>query len=250
MFVLPPPMAGFFEFSMMRIRDDIDQQVLGELFYQYINVEEDFIKALFTDGQTQLGRVFVQEATLPVDTGIQVLDYERASEVISSASSRAVGVCYCRHKMEHVGKACDAPRNICMTFNGSASSLAKYGFAREVDVAEGLDLLAEAQEANLVQFGENIQQQVNFICNCCSCCCGPLGVTLKLGKQVHLLKSIATTTTDSSTCISCGACVDRCHFGARKIVNGKLSYDKDLCFGCGLCSSVCPTKAISLIQLL
>ncbi|MCK4825082.1 (Fe-S)-binding protein, partial [bacterium] len=27
---LPPPMAGFFEFSMMRIRNDIDQKVLSE----------------------------------------------------------------------------------------------------------------------------------------------------------------------------------------------------------------------------
>ena len=33
-YTLPPPMAGFFEFSMMRLRGDIDQKVLGELFYQ------------------------------------------------------------------------------------------------------------------------------------------------------------------------------------------------------------------------
>jgi len=38
---LPPPMAGFFEFSLMRVRDDIDQKALSELFYQYLNVEED-----------------------------------------------------------------------------------------------------------------------------------------------------------------------------------------------------------------
>ena len=29
---LPPPMAGFFEFSMMRLRSDIDQKVLGSFF--------------------------------------------------------------------------------------------------------------------------------------------------------------------------------------------------------------------------
>lgn len=45
-YVLPPPMAGFFEFSMMRVRNDIDQKVLSELFYEYLNVEEDFIKDL------------------------------------------------------------------------------------------------------------------------------------------------------------------------------------------------------------
>jgi len=33
-YVLPPPMAGFFEFSMMLVRGDIDQKVLGELFYE------------------------------------------------------------------------------------------------------------------------------------------------------------------------------------------------------------------------
>ena len=60
-YVLPPPMAGFFEFSMMRVRGDIDQKLLGELFFQYITVEEDFMRALLLDGETPLGRVFVNE---------------------------------------------------------------------------------------------------------------------------------------------------------------------------------------------
>ena len=34
-YVLPPPMAGFFEFSLMRLRNDLDQHLLSELFYQY-----------------------------------------------------------------------------------------------------------------------------------------------------------------------------------------------------------------------
>ena len=61
-YILPPPMAGFFEFSLMRVRNDIDQKALSELFYQYLNVEEDFVRELFTRGDTQLGRVFVNEA--------------------------------------------------------------------------------------------------------------------------------------------------------------------------------------------
>ena len=58
-YVLPPPMAGFFEFSLMRIRDDINQKALSELFYEYMNVEEDFIKSLFTDGDTQLSLIHI-----------------------------------------------------------------------------------------------------------------------------------------------------------------------------------------------
>jgi Fic family protein len=33
-YVLPPPMAGFFEFSLMRVRRDIDQKLLSELFFE------------------------------------------------------------------------------------------------------------------------------------------------------------------------------------------------------------------------
>jgi hypothetical protein len=132
-FVLPPPMAGFFEFSMMRVRGDLDQELLAELFYEYMNVEEEFIKDLFAHGETQLGRVFVSEPSLPPDGALHVLDYERASHAVESASHIGVGVCYCRHKMEHRGRACDAPMEICMTFNNTAASLTRHGIARAVD---------------------------------------------------------------------------------------------------------------------
>src|SRR5271169_1545851 len=145
-YTLPPPMAGFFEFSMMRLRGDIDQKVLGELFYQYMNVEEEFIRQLFVRGETQLGRVFVHEPSLSTENALHVLDYERASEVIQTASQRGVGICYCRHKMMHLGRHCDAPMNICMTFNGTAQSLTRHGYARSVDVSEGMDLLQQAYE--------------------------------------------------------------------------------------------------------
>jgi hypothetical protein len=154
-YTLPPPMAGFFEFSMMRMRGDVDQKPLGELFYQYMNVEEEFIKSLFVRGETQVGRVFVHETVLTSENALHVLDYERASEVITSATHRGIGVCYCRHKMMHVGKSCDAPMEICMTFNGAASSLIRHGYARAVDVAEGLELLQHAYEKNLVRAETN-----------------------------------------------------------------------------------------------
>ena len=75
----------------MRIRYDIDQKVLGELFYQYMNVEEDFIKNLFTEGETQLGRVFVHEPALSQENALHVLDYERASEVIKTSEHMGNG---------------------------------------------------------------------------------------------------------------------------------------------------------------
>lgn len=139
-FVLPPPMAGFFEFSMMRLGNGYDQKLLAELFYQYLNVEENFMKDLLCTGETRMGRAFVNENALGTATALEVMDYERATEVIRTASHIGTGTCYCRHKMQHLGKACDAPMQICMSFNSTASSLIKHGIARSVGISEGMDL--------------------------------------------------------------------------------------------------------------
>ena len=254
-YVLPPPMAGFFEFSMMRIRGDVDQKLLAELFYQYLNVEEDLIRDLFANGETQLGRVFINEGTLSSENALHVLDYERASEVIKTASAIGVGTCYCRHKMEHAGTRCDAPMDICMTFNTSASSLIRSGHARGIDASECLDLLDLAQEHNVVQFGENVQQNVNFICNCCSCCCEALVAARKYGMMHPVHTTNFLPAVDTSSCTGCGKCVNVCPVEAMGLVSScdplnknrkKAKVDESICLGCGVCLKVCPSNSISL----
>ncbi|KAA3616707.1 MAG: 4Fe-4S dicluster domain-containing protein [Calditrichaeota bacterium] len=254
-YALPPPMAGFFEFSMMRIHDGIDQKALGELFYEYLNVEEDFVRELFTNGETQLGRVYVNEGQLSADNALHVLDFERASEVINTASDLAVGTCYCRHKMHHVGKACDKPLDICMTFNTSAASLARHGHARKIDKEECMDLLHEAYENNLVQFGENVRQSVNFICNCCGCCCE----AMLAARRFAILNPVHTTNflpeVETENCNGCGKCVTVCPVEAMTLVSAnnphKTRYkmaklDEKLCLGCALCARVCEKDSITL----
>jgi ferredoxin len=254
-FVLPPPMAGFFEFSMMRLGNGYDQKLLAELFYQYLNVEEDFVKNLFSGGETQLGRAFVNEEALTTDQTLAVMDYERASEVIHTASHMGVGACYCRHKMQHMGKSCDAPMNICMTFSGTAQSLIKHGIARKVDVKQGMDLLDEALEHNLVQFGENVQQKVAFICNCCGCCCE----AMLAAKRFAVLNPIATTNflpeVSTDSCNGCGKCVTACPVEAMGLVSAgdphkptrrKARIDESLCLGCGVCVRTCRNRGIRL----
>jgi ferredoxin len=254
LYCLPPPMAGFFEFSLMRLRNDINQKVLSELYYQYINVEEDFIKALFVDGETPLGRVFVQEPSLPELKGLHVLDYERASEVIRTATRIGISVCYCRHKMEHMDRSCDAPPDICMTFNTTASSLTRHEFARPVSVSECLDLLQAAYENNLVQFGENVRRGVNFICNCCGCCCEAMLAIQRFG-LVHPIHSNFIARVNAAECTSCGQCASICPVDAvaldkpEQLLARKMEtagVDEKLCLGCGVCVRNCPTGALSL----
>ena len=254
-YCLPPPMAGFFEFSMMRVRSDIDQHLLAQLYYQYMNVEEDFIKSLFTEGETQLGRVFVDEKALPDDHSLHVLDYERASAVIRDSPHMGVGVCYCRHKMSHMERACSAPMDICMTFGNTAASLIRHGVARRADAREGHDLLQQARDRRLVQFGENIRRGVSFICNCCGCCCEALIAARRFGllHPVHTTNFLPEVMPDA--CNGCGRCVSVCPVEAMTLVSAndprrpnrkKAKVENLVCLGCGVCVRVCAEKAIAL----
>lgn len=251
-YILPPPMAGFIEFALMRTRNDIDQKLLAELYYQYLNVEEDFIKDLFYSAETKLGRVYVQEEILTNENEVTILDYERASHIIEEAEHIAVGMCYCRHKMQHVGKACDAPMDICMTFNGTANSLIKNNYARRIDASECKELLHQAYEHNLVQCGENVRQGVNFICNCCGCCCEALLAAKKFGN----LHPVATTSfipnINDKTCVKCEKCIKACPIGAiSKVKNNDetiIRVDEDRCLGCGVCVRNCSKRSITLLK--
>jgi len=251
-YAMPPPMAGFFEFSLMRVGGTLNQKVLSELFYQYLNVEDDFVTELFTM-PTPLGRAFIQEETIE-DRNLYVLDYERASEVIKTASHIGVGTCYCRHKKEHIGEACDAPMEICMTFNNTAASLIKHGYAKQISEGECLDLLALAKKHNLVQFGENVQNRVAFICNCCACCCEALVAARRVGVAHGISSSNFISHVIENKCVGCGKCVEVCPVEALSLVSKNSTKQKEKsvkiieenCLGCGVCIGVCKSDALEM----
>lgn len=255
-YLLPPPMAGFLEFSLMRVRSDIDQQALSGLLYEYLNVEEDFIRELFTRGETQLGRTLVHEPSLSAENAAQVLDYERASEVIRSAGRIGVGICYCRHKMSHLGRCCEAPQEICLVFNDAADALIRHGHVRAIDPLEGLDLLQQAHDQRLLQFADNVRSGVNFICNCCRCCCEALGAARRFGHLHPVHSTNFMPVGDNGRCSGCGRCVAACPVEAIALrpvedeqlqgAKNRASFDQELCLGCGLCVRACPHKAIRL----
>jgi Pyruvate/2-oxoacid:ferredoxin oxidoreductase delta subunit len=254
-YVLPPPMAGFFEFSMMRIRSDIDQKRLSELFHEYLQEADDFIRELFTGGTTQLGRTFVHEPALSEENALHVLDYERASEVIKAARHIGIGTCFCRHKMQHIGRDCDAPKDICMTFNTCGDSLVRHGFARKVSAGECLDLLDQAYAHNLVQFGENGRQNVSFICNCCGCCCEAMITARRFGLMCPVHTTNFMPVIDGTACTGCGECVGVCPVEAMALVSANdprrpqrrlARLDERRCLGCGVCVRACGGKALRL----
>ena len=247
-YCLPPPMIGFFEFSLMRTRGDIDQKTLSELYFQYLNVEEDFIKDLFLGTETRFGKVFVQEGILSRENQLEIMDYDRASNVIKNAKHMAVSMCFCRHKMEHLGEACYAPMETCLTFGDSAYTLSKHGYGRAIDAVEGLEILSMAYEYNLVQCGENVRDGSVFLCNCCGCCCEGMLAIKKFGYLNPIQTTAFLPQVIDESCIGCGKCSNACPIDAIKVdpVSKKAKVDEDICLGCGICVRNCPKKSIYL----
>lgn len=262
-FVMPPPMAGFIEFALMRTRGDIDQKYLSELYYQYMNVEEEFVTDLFFVTETRMGRVFVQEPVLSTDKTNHILDYERATHIIEDADYIGVGTCYCRHKMLHAGHPCEinAPLDVCMTFGNVARSLAEHGqYARLIDKKEAMDVLERSYAHNLVQIGENVREKPAFICNCCGCCCEALQAARQFKPNVPVATTNYIPKVNDEKCVACGKCAKVCPILAIEMEARKLEeegdaaaaakklavIDEEICLGCGVCARNCPTKAISM----
>jgi len=254
-YMLPPPMAGFFEFALMRVRQDIDQKLLSQLFHQYLNVEEDFVKDLFFSTETRQGRVFVQESVLSQGNVSHILDFERASNVIETSSHISVSTCYCRHKKYHLGEACDKPMEVCFSFGNTAATLIKHDYSRKIEASEALEILHMSYENNLVQCGENVRKDVSFMCNCCGCCCEALVAARKFG----MLHPVETTNfipnINKNSCVGCGKCAKECPIGAIEMLweensNGSKKHtpqiNKEVCLGCGICARVCPKNSILL----
>lgn len=253
-YLLPPPMIGFFEFSMMRIGTHLDQKVLSELFYEYVCVEDEFVTSLMTL-DTPLGRALVQEEAIE-DNSLYVMDYEKASEIIKNAKIIGVSLCYCRHVKEHLGTSCDAPMETCLTVSNSGdSSLIRHGYAREISKDEALDIIKLAKKHNLVQFAENVQSNVSFICNCCSCCCEVLSNAKKHGFTNAINSSNYICDINEENCHGCKKCIMVCPMSAISLVNIDADskkniavVDKDMCIGCGVCDSSCNFKALEMIH--
>lgn len=253
-FVMPPPMAGFIEFALMRTRGDIDQKYLSQLYYQYMHVEEDFIKDLFFATETKLGRVYVQEPVLTNEKTNHILDYEKATHIIEEAEYIGLGLCYCRHKMSHADHPCeiDAPWDVCLTFDNVARSLSEHGdYTKLVSKAEALDALERSYESNLVQIGENVRERPAFMCNCCGCCCE----ALQAARRFSPMQPVATTNyipnISTEDCVGCGKCAKVCpvlaiSMEAKEDGKKRAVLDSEICLGCGVCARNCNFKSIEM----
>jgi ferredoxin len=174
----------------------------------------------------------------------QILNFENVKEIVDHARSISVTKCTCRLSM----RECDRPLEVCLQVNKAADYNIARGSGREVSKEEALDILRKSEEEGLIHVTMNRSEADNFICNCCPCCCQTMPVLIKGGIQV-VDPSRFVARVDPEACVSCGACEERCYFGAISYPQGEdgpAAVDKDRCMGCGLCLVTCPEDAIRL----
>jgi ferredoxin len=254
-YCVAPAVIGFVEFSLMRARQDMDQPALSRAYEDYFDSEDNLAHGLFS-GQTQMGRTLVHESSLDPDEVAELLTHQRARDVVGSAETWGVSLCFCRHKAEHLGKRCAAPMENCLTLNMGARMLIHRGLARSIERGEALQILDRARQQGLVHIGDNVQQQLTYICNCCSCCCGQLRAINEMGLNGAVKTSPFLASIDRDRCRGCGRCARRCpvqaigiHALPPHIKRKARMYsvvDESICLGCGLCKPECKQGALTL----
>jgi Na+-translocating ferredoxin:NAD+ oxidoreductase subunit B len=177
---------------------------------------------------------------------MNVFPFEVASKYVKEAQVITVSVCYCRHEKRLLDRGCQYPDDVCLQLGPFAEFVKNRGFGKEISKAEALDILKRSADAGLIHTSSNTQERIDFICNCCTCCCGILqGVSL-FNAPVRTVSSNYQAAVESDTCSGCGECVERCQMKAVTLEEDVALINPDRCIGCGVCVYHCPTEAMTL----
>jgi ferredoxin len=235
-FGLIPFVVGIYEEQLPRMDAE-----LAALFEEYL---QETRGGSITQDAPAIHRVIPVEEAIPFD--LEIFPYERASEMLESAKAWGVRDCICRVQQRLIGHGCDHPVESCLVFAPVEGAFDGNETTRALTKEEALRILHETEEAGLVHTTGNYRDGHFYICNCCACCCGVLRGVVEFSLPSAVAHSAFHAAVDAETCAGCGACVERCQFGALAVPENTCIVDAVRCVGCGLCAVACTTGALRL----
>jgi len=236
-YALRPFVVGFYEGQLPRIDKE-----MAELFEQYYRETQGGVLR----PKPALHRVIPVDRAIPLKVQIDL--YEQASAILDKAQSWGVRDCICRKQQHLIGKGCHHALETCLVFSSMKNAFHRSIVDRTITKEEALQILRDTEEAGLVHSSGNYRDGIEYICNCCTCCCGIMRGIADYGILSAVAHSDFQIALEEEKCTLCGACIDRCQFKTLSILDTMLDVDLKHCVGCGLCVLVCPTEALHLEQ--
>jgi electron transport complex protein RnfB len=239
-----PFVPGIFEYQFMRGTSTERDRKIAKLIY-------DYKKAVDKNRRPEQD-VYPTMRVITVDRTIQAKNeihtYDQVKSYIESYEPLAVSTCYCRHQAKLVDEKshCGNPDDVCLQFGRGAQFVIDRRMGRKIDKDEAMSILKRSEEAGLVHCTNN-RQEIDFLCNCCSCHCVILKSALAHPKPGLFVNSGFHPVCDSDLCTACETCVERCPMKAISLNEDDLpEVNLERCIGCGVCATGCPSEAIQM----
>jgi electron transport complex protein RnfB len=231
---LAPFIVGIYESQLPRMDHDL-AHLVEEYFHQG---GADIMKPM-----PSIHRVIPTQSAVKSEW---ILPYDKLREMIAAGNTFRVNNCICRTQQDLVGtRKCTFPLHVELIFYKGAES-SEPPVAPYVTRDEALAILDKTEEIGLVHTVRNVAQGVNYVCNCCGCCCGILRGINEFGIEKSVAAANYFSVIDPEKCIGCGACVERCQMQAVSAVNDISVVNLTKCIGCGLCVSGCKSNVARL----
>jgi len=236
-FGLMPFIVGIYEAQIGKI--DIE---LAELFERYYKLSFGKMIAI----QPAVHRVVPIGESIKMD--MEIHPFESISEIVNSAKAWGVFDCICRVQKALIGDPCEHPVDVCMAMSKKPDVFNGHPVIKALSNEEALETMHRAAKAGLVHSVSNSQQDITYVCNCCTCSCGVLRGIAELGIANVIARSAFVNQVEESLCTACEDCISSCQFQALSLADNVIQVNQTRCVGCGVCVPVCPEGALGLIR--
>ena len=235
--------AGKPRFRLAPFVVGIYEAQLESMDHEFAHLVEDYLAdggaAGIMKPQPALHRVVPAQSAVKSEW---ILPYDDVRAILLAAKTFRLRDCICKAQQDHIGRRCDFPLRMCLTFSSVERSPSPHDISQE----EALAILDQAEEIGLVHTVSNVMRGIGYICNCCGCCCAILRGITDWGIEKSVAQANYYAVIDPDECLGCGTCIDRCQVHAISEEDGVSVVDRERCIGCGLCVTGCPNDVATL----
>ena len=229
--------VGSYEWTMERLE--------GDEAHRYAHLMEDYI--IESGGMPDIMRPNPAiHRVVPAHAAAKsewILPYDDVRAFLEKGRSFRLVECVCRKQQDMLGtRKCDFPLVSCLSWSPAERPAGKYSVSKE----QALAFLDEAERIGLVHTVSNVATGINYVCNCCGCCCGILRGITQFGIENSVAYANYYAVISPDACSGCGLCQERCQVHAIEVRDGVAVVDRARCIGCGLCVTSCGSDAAAL----